>query len=227
MSGTSEIEKAMAEALESVERRQQQQGEEQESQLGEPEIIEIQVEPAEDTTQTADQEEAPSDEETTDAATQELQSVKEQMMRLAADFDNFRKRARRDQEEARRMATERLLKDILPVVDNLGRALGHADSQENPIVAGVQMVAKQFVDILEGYGVKTITSINEPFNPELHEAMSQIPSADVDPGTILEEFERGYMLNDRLLRPAKVLVASAPPEPAPSEATDEDPSDLS
>jgi molecular chaperone GrpE len=143
------------------------------------------------------------------SAAEELAVAKDQLLRLAADFDNYRKRARREKEEYQKVANERLLRDVLPVADNLDRALAHA-AADNPVVAGVRMVSKQLLDILAGYGVRPFDSLGKQFNPEMHEALSQAPAGDAQPGSVLEEIERGYTLHDRLLRPAKVVVAAAP-----------------
>lgn len=138
-------------------------------------------------------------------------ALKEQLLRMAADFENFRKRAAREKTELRRFAAERVLDDFLPVLDNLQRALEHAQA-DDPVAEGVRMVAKQFVDTLGQHGVTGFDSIGQVFDPERHEAMSQVPSAEAEPGTVLHEVQKGYMLHDRLLRPAKVVVALPPPE---------------
>ncbi len=140
---------------------------------------------------------------------QELASLRDQLLRLAADFDNFRKRTRREQEDIRRYGIETLLTDILPVLDNFDRALAHTAGEQNPLVQGVRMVAKQFHDVLGRYGVQSFTSVGDRFDPERHEAVGQMPGGDVEPGTVLEEAQKGYMLHDRLLRPARVVVAAA------------------
>ncbi len=150
---------------------------------------------------------------------EELASVKDQLLRLAADFDNYRKRARREKEEFQKIATERLLRDILPVGDNLDRALSHAPAND-PVATGVRMVSKQLLDVLASYGVRPFDSLGKAFDPEQHEALSQAPAGDAQPGSVLEEIERGYMLHDRLLRPAKVVVAVAPESAAEGEGVE-------
>jgi molecular chaperone GrpE len=138
----------------------------------------------------------------------EATSLREQLLRTAADFENFRKRTRLEQDELRRYGTQRLLEDLLPVVDNLERALAHApaDSQD-PVIAGIRMVVKQWHDTLGNYGVKTFASQNTRFDPERHEAVGQETSTTNAPGTVLTELQSGYMLHERLLRPARVVVA--------------------
>ena len=113
-------------------------------------------------------------------------------------------------EEARRFGAEKVLYDLLAVVDNLERALTHAEGDTSPMVEGVRMVTKQFLDVLAQHGVQGFDSLGQPFDPERHEAMGQAPAGDRAPGTILEEMLKGYFLHDRLLRPAQVIVAAAP-----------------
>jgi molecular chaperone GrpE len=141
-------------------------------------------------------------------AQQEVAALRDQMLRLAADFDNYRKRAMREQQEVREYGNTNLLNDVLPVLDNLERALAHAEGDNQPLVQGVRLVVKQFVDVLTRYGVTGFPSVGVPFDPERHEAVAQLPTADQAPGTILEELQRGYMLRERLLRPSRVVVAA-------------------
>ncbi len=145
------------------------------------------------------------------ALTAENGELKDQALRLAADLENFRKRARREQDDIRRYGIDRLLNDMLPVVDNLARALSHAEGQTDPVIAGVRMVAKHFGDVLASHGVVGFDSIHTPFDPAKHEAVSEQPTHNVAPGTILQELERGYMIHTRLLRAARVVVATAAP----------------
>lgn len=212
-----EIEAAMAEALEAVEKEQAHQqakahGEPLEPAVVEPEILDADtLESAPDDPKDAHQE--PSSEEpesTEEPAGPGAAELKDQLMRLAADFENFKKRTRREKEDIRKFANEQLLKDILPALDNVNRALEHVEDRDNPLVQGIEMVAKQFLDILGGYGVSTVDSKGKPFDPALHDAMGQTPSSDVEPGCVVNEFEKGYLIHGKLLRPAKVIVATAP-----------------
>jgi len=133
-------------------------------------------------------------------------------LRQVAELENFRKRANREKQEAIRFANEALVKDLLPVVDNLERAIAHAKGGGNgkPLVEGVEMVLRGFLDILGKHGVMPIAAVGERFDPEKHEAMAQVESGIYEPNTVVEEHHKGYLLRDRLLRPALVSVAKAP-----------------
>ena len=229
-----DINDAIAEALESVEKTEaQDQAQAQaDTQAEEVHVIDEStlesevVTEAQETTETAEAAPEPAPEaapvaeaEPTEPGAAEL---KDQLVRLAADFENFKKRTRREKEDIRKFANEGLLKDILPALDNLNRALAHVEDRSNPLVQGIEMVAKQFVDIMGGYGVTPVDSKGKPFDPAIHDAMGQTPSEEYEPGCIADEFEKGYMIHGRLLRPAKVIVATAPvaPEAASEENSD-------
>jgi len=145
-----------------------------------------------------------------------LKEAHERMLRAAADLENYKKRAQREKEELQKFGNERLLKDLLPVLDNLDRALAAAPAGD-PLVAGVTMVRSAFEQVLSRYGVKAFSALGEPFDPSKHEALLQVPSADQAPGTVVVEHARGFTLNDRLVRPAMVGVSVAP-----SDATSDD-----
>jgi len=131
-------------------------------------------------------------------------------LRAAADLENLRKRQKREIDDAKLEAKGRVLKEMLPVVDNLERAIEHATSQAgtNPIVEGVQLVLRQFLTAFERLEVTSIDAAGQPFDPNLHEAISQQDS-DAPPGTVVQVLQRGYKASDRLLRPALVVVAKA------------------
>lgn len=137
-------------------------------------------------------------------------ALQDQMLRLAADYDNFRKRARREQEDVKRFGIEGLLKDMLPIFDNLDRALVHSTNDKDPVIAGIRMVVKQFQDVLAQYHVVAFTSVGQPFDPARHEAVGQEPSETVPAQAVARELQQGYMIHDRLLRPARVMVAVPP-----------------
>lgn len=132
-------------------------------------------------------------------------------LRAAADLENFRKRQRREIDDAKLEAKGKVLKEMLPVVDNLERAIEHATQQagSNPIIEGVQLVLRQFMSAFERLEVTPVEAAGQPFDPNLHEAISQLES-DAPPGTVVQVLQRGYRSGDRLLRPALVVVAKAP-----------------
>lgn len=137
-------------------------------------------------------------------------------LRAAADLENLRKRQKRELEDAKFEAKAKTLKEMLPVVDNLERAIEHATQQAgtNPIVEGVQLVLRQFLTAFERLDVQPIDAQAQPFDPNLHEAISQQES-DQAPGTVVQVLQRGYKSGERLLRPALVVVAkAAAPKPA-------------
>jgi molecular chaperone GrpE len=140
----------------------------------------------------------------------------DKFLRSAADLENFRRRAKRDLDDARAESRTRVLKEMLPVVDNLERAVQHAEeSAKTPeleaIVEGVRLVLRQFGAAFERIDVTPVDAQGKPFDPNLHEAISQVETADQQPGTVVSVLQRGYKLGDRLLRPALVVVAKAPP----------------
>jgi molecular chaperone GrpE len=140
-------------------------------------------------------------------------------LRAVADLENYRKRNKRDLDDARAEAKTKVLKEMLPVVDNLERAIEHASKgdDKNPIVEGVQLVLRQFTTAFERLDVTSIDAMGQPFDPNLHEAISQQETDEFPPGTVVTVLQRGYRLGDRLLRPALVVVAKA--KPAPEGAT--------
>ncbi len=154
-------------------------------------------------------ESAPADAEALEAARKETAGWKDRALREAAALVNFRKRATKEKEELRKFAVESLLKDLLPVADNIERALAHA-ADDDPLAAGVGMVSKQLLGVLEQHGCKPFDAQGRQFDPAIHEAMTQVERDDVEPGTVVEVFQRGWYLADRLARPAMVIVASAP-----------------
>ena len=134
-------------------------------------------------------------------------------LRERADLENVRKRNQRDKEDAIRYANDRLLKEMIPVLDNLERAIEHAGQEEGDnqgLLEGVNMTINQFRKVLEDFGVKAIEAIGTDFDPNLHQAMGQVESEDQAPNTVVTEFQKGYMLHDRLLRPSLVMVAKTP-----------------
>jgi len=147
----------------------------------------------------------------------ELDAAQARLIRAAADLENTRKRAQREKEEQRKFAAEGLLKDLVPVVDNLDRALAAA-AGDDPLTGGVRLVLKTFEEALGRHGVEIFSAMGAPFDPRVHEAIMQVESEEA-PGTVVFQHGRGFLLAERLLRPAMVGVAVAkPPEPPPAAA---------
>jgi molecular chaperone GrpE len=133
----------------------------------------------------------------------------ERLLRVAADFENYKKRAGKEKEEWVKFANEDLLKAILPFIDNLERAVNHAEKVKDTgvMIEGVRLTLQQLLQILTKFGVSPIESIGKPFDPMFHEAMLMVETDQREPNQVVEEFQKGYLLNDRLLRPATVSVA--------------------
>jgi molecular chaperone GrpE len=142
----------------------------------------------------------------------EVAKVRDQLLRTAADFDNYRKRTRRDVDDAQKKGSEELLRTLLPVFDNLERAVLHAEqaADAKAIAEGVRMVLKQFGDTLGRAGITRVAGVGEPFDPMVHEAVQQVESTDAKPGTVIAEVQPGYRMGDRLIRAAMVVVAKSP-----------------
>jgi molecular chaperone GrpE len=153
---------------------------------------------------------AAADSDALEAARREKDVLQDRLLRTAAEFDNYRKRVERERRELSEYAGADVLTDLLPIVDNLERALqapstGESDSYRR----GVELILKQMTDLLQRRGVKMIESVGLQFDPRYHEAVVQEVSAEHPEGTVMAELRRGYMLGDRLLRPAAVKVAKA------------------
>jgi molecular chaperone GrpE len=161
--------------------------------------------------------EAPTPEATSplDEARQEAARMKDQLLRTAADFDNYRKRARRDVSDAERKGRDDLLKELLPVFDNLERATSHAASHDLPevqaVVEGIHIVLRQFQDTLGRLSVERVKTVGEAFDPAHHEAIQHLETADFAPGVVAAEVQSGYRQAERVIRPALVVVAKSPP----------------
>ena len=142
----------------------------------------------------------------------DLLRFKDLALRTQADFENFRKRAAREKEDASKYANAVFLEKLLPILDNfeLGLNAARTDAKASPIIAGMDMVSKQLQDFLTGAGVETVKGEGEKFDPNLHEAVAQESSPDVPEGVIVRQLRKGYKLRDRLLRPATVTVSKGP-----------------
>ncbi|MBD8635300.1 nucleotide exchange factor GrpE [Stenotrophomonas sp. 169] len=137
----------------------------------------------------------------------ELEQVKADALRERADLDNQRKRVARDVEQARRFANEKLLGELLPVFDSLDAGLKAAGEEASPLRDGLEMTYKQLLKVAADNGLVLLDPTGQPFNPEHHQAISQVDANGAAPGSVVQVFQKGYQLNDRLLRPALVVVA--------------------
>ncbi|MDO8908732.1 MAG: nucleotide exchange factor GrpE [Pseudohongiella sp.] len=139
-----------------------------------------------------------------------------EVLRLHADAQNIRRRAEQDVEKAHKYGQERLLSELLPVIDNLERALQAAQGEGNEQIAalkqGVELTLKSFIDCLRKFNVEVIDPVGEPFNPQFHQAMGMVESKTAEPDSVLAVMQKGYSLNGRVLRPAMVMIARAPTE---------------
>lgn len=140
----------------------------------------------------------------------ERDKFRDAALRARADFENYQKRVARDLESERKFAAQPLIVDLLPIIDNLQRALDSAGADGGSIVAGVQLVQKSLLAALEKHGIKPIIPGDEPFDPNQHEAVMQQPVANKPPMTVVQTVRSGYRLHDRVIRPAQVIVSSAP-----------------
>ncbi len=141
----------------------------------------------------------------------------EKRLRAAADLENYRKRAAKERDEIQRYGNERLVKDVLPVLDSLDRALAAAPP-DDPLRSGVEMTRRLLEDALGRFGVKGFSAKGQAFDPRLHEALMSVATPDGVPGRVVEEQQRGFFLHERLIRPAAVVVSAAPPKPAAADA---------
>ncbi len=155
-----------------------------------------------------------------EAAQMEAKENHDRMLRMAAELDNFKKRSARELDDLRKYATENLIRQLLSVVDNLERAIASASPEgENGkgVVDGVVLTLAEINKILENHHVSPITALGEPFDPAYHQAMCQEERADHPPNTVVQEFQKGYLMHDRLLRPTMVVVSKASPSGQPGE----------
>ncbi len=141
----------------------------------------------------------------------EVAKLRDQLLRTAADFDNFRKRSRRELADAEKRSREDMIKELLPVFDNLERATAHAETATDvkALADGIGLVKRQFLDTLAKIGIERINAQGQAFDPAFHEAVQQFETADHPPGTVIHEVQAGYIQGDKLVRPAIVVVAKA------------------
>ncbi|MEM1404643.1 MAG: nucleotide exchange factor GrpE [Pseudomonadota bacterium] len=144
---------------------------------------------------------------------EEVEKNRDQVLRAQAEVQNAKRRAEQDVEKARKFALERFCGELLPVADNLERALEAAnrdDEAVKPIAEGVDLTLKTLLDALEKFQIEQVDPAGEPFDPQLHQAMSMVENPDAEPNTVLSVMQKGYTLNGRLVRPAMVIVSKAP-----------------
>ncbi|WP_263144756.1 nucleotide exchange factor GrpE [Pseudomonas sp. RIT-PI-AD] len=150
---------------------------------------------------------------------EQLAAAQDQALRVAADVQNIRRRAEQDVEKAHKFALEKFAGDLLPVVDSLERGLEMTSADDDsikPVREGMELTLKLFHDTLKRYQLEQVDPQGAPFNPEHHQAMAMEESTHVEPGSVLKVFQKGYLLNGRLLRPAMVVVSKAPADAPPS-----------
>jgi len=150
---------------------------------------------------------APDLESQIEALKTELEQLRAQALIDRADLENQRKRLSREAESARRFANERLLGDLLPVFDSLDAGLASVSDAENPLREGLELTRQQLLKVTSENGLTEVNPAGEAFNPEHHQAISQAPAGEIPPGHVVQVFQKGYLLNGRLLRPALVVVA--------------------
>ena len=188
-----------------------------------PEPLEIEIEQNE----TDDEAEVVFTAEEVEQLKAEYEAEHDRMLRTVAEYENSRKRAEREKEEFRKYALEEVVRDLIPVIDSIERAIESTNESEDfkSLSEGVQLIHKQFLDSLERRGVKPIVAVGAPFDPTQHEAIMYIESDDVAENDVIEDFQRGYMLNDRVIRPSMVSVskgtAEKQAEPPPAGDGDE------
>jgi len=150
-----------------------------------------------------------------DEANQQAAEAKDKMLRAFADFENAKKRLAKEREEFVRFSSETMMRGLLPILDNFERAIAHADAAgepaNSPLREGVMLIKKQLADFLVQQGLSRIESVGKPFDPQVHEAMGHVETEEHPDETVVDEYEPGYLLKGRLLRPAKVRIAKNQP----------------
>jgi len=139
---------------------------------------------------------------------EEARASQDRFLRERAELENFKKRMQREKVEALRFASEPLIREILPVIDNLERAVQCGEGNGESVIEGVQMVIKALLEVLERHGVKRVEALGQPFDPTHHQALAQVETAEHEPNRVVEQLHTGYLLHDRLLRPALVTVSA-------------------
>jgi molecular chaperone GrpE len=143
---------------------------------------------------------------------EQVSNANDQVLRIQAEMQNMRRRAERDVENAHKFALDKFTAELLPVVDNLERALGtieDSDKAQQAVSTGLELTLKSFFDVFTRFKIEAIDPAGQPFDADLHQAVSMVPNTDVEPNTVLDVFQKGYTLNGRLVRPAMVVVSKA------------------
>tara|TARA_B110000503_G_C7129533_1_gene406221 strand:+ start:1264 stop:1842 length:579 start_codon:yes stop_codon:yes gene_type:complete len=146
----------------------------------------------------------------TEELQEQVSKANDQVLRIQAEMQNVRRRAERDIENAHKYALDKFTADLLPVVDNLERALSTidaADEAQKAVNTGLELTLKTFVDVLARFNIEAVDPAGQPFDADLHQAVSMVPNPDLEPNTVMDVFQKGYTLNGRLVRPAMVVVS--------------------
>ncbi len=179
-------------------------------------VLEGELETADDTVDSAETEGTAdvTTDEALAAAQAEVDKFRDMALRAEAEMQNIKRRAERDVENAHKYGVERFLQNMLPVVDSIEKAIEASESSDmkddDPIFEGIKLCRKLLVDVLTRENVEAIDPEGEPFDPNLHEALTTVPNPDVEPNTVVTVVQKGYKLNDRLVRPAMVMVSKNP-----------------
>ena len=161
-----------------------------------------------------EEEEGPSELE---QAQQEAKDLRNEMLRMRAETDNLRKRLQKEKQDSVQFANERLIKQLIPIFENLDRALKAPDTNVDSLKEGVQLTSDQVLALFKKENVEPIQAVGEPFDPSIHEVLSQIESNDHDENTVIEEFSKGYRMNGRVLLPARVVTSKKPAKTEPDD----------
>jgi len=150
-------------------------------------------------------------------AQQEAKDLRDEMLRMRAETDNLRKRLQKEKQDSVQFANERLIKQLIPIFENLDRALKAPDTNVESLKEGVQLTADQVLALFKKENVEPIKSVGEPFDPSVHEVLSQMESNDHDENTVIEEYSKGYLMNGRVLLPSKVVTSKKPAKTEPDD----------
>lgn len=161
-----------------------------------------------------EEEEGPSELE---QAQREAKDLREEMLRMRAETDNLRKRLQREKQDSVQFANERLIKQLIPIFENLNRALKASDTNVESLKEGVQLTSDQILALFKKENVEPIPAVGEPFDPSVHEVLSQMESNDHDENTVIEEYSKGYRMNGRVLLPSKVVTSKKPAKTSPDD----------